>query len=447
MFDIDKVQNHLLKICDNTEQSDPIVSTNIGKLWFRKEIFVELDVDETKDFYDALEEILKDDFIKRNITEKFLEEKLEGILSETLKLKEKERSNFIKNELTNLKIYFQNEIRDWIFIVPINNLVVKRIFSVGNVRFYVLNNHRKKKVKNILLNNLKNNKNYTENQKEKILKNVQKIYITPLSGSTCAEVKVMGVLDHAQQLAFHRIRLAISALKLYAYPNDDFYKRYFGVIGDVIGPTHRVCLRYTVDEKRFNPSFEKIGYLDHFSLDGDRIKFMKANGFNKLNEILKIPNPNDVERRLLTSIYWFGEAMSLQVYYSKDQIYGDYRKKHENLTYFKFSERFIKLFTALECLLILNNRETIANNLARRSALLLSKEYKERRIINKKVKELYHKRSDIVHQGEEFISKSNLAYLTRFVQAAIITLIKIKDRYNLRTQEDLYSYFEKLELS
>lgn len=179
MFDIDKVKKHLLKICENTERSDPTVSTNIGKLWFRKEIFVELDVDETKDFYDALEEILKDDFIKRNITEKFLEEKLEGILSETLKLKEKERYNFIKNELTNLKIYFQNEIRDWIFIVPINNLVVKRIFSVGNVRFYVLNNHRKKKVKNILLNNLKNNKNYTENQKEKILKNVQKkIYHT-----------------------------------------------------------------------------------------------------------------------------------------------------------------------------------------------------------------------------------------------------------------------------
>ena len=95
----------------------------------------------------------------------------------------------------------------------------------------------------------------------------------------------------------------------------------------------------------------------------------------------------------------------------------------------------------------MNNREPIANNLARRSALLLSKEYEERKIINKKVKELYHKRSDIVHHGEKFISKSDLAYLTQLVQAAIITLIKIKDRYNLRTQEDLYSYFEKLELS
>ena len=100
MFNIDKVKNHLLKICENTEQSDPIVSTNIGKLWFRKDTFVELDVDETKEFYDALEEILKDDFIKRNITENFLGKKLEGILSETLKLKEKERSDFIKNELT-----------------------------------------------------------------------------------------------------------------------------------------------------------------------------------------------------------------------------------------------------------------------------------------------------------------------------------------------------------
>jgi hypothetical protein len=449
LFDIEKVKKHLLKICKNTKKPDPITSTNIGKMWTRRDIVVELDVDETKEFYVAIEEILKDDFFKKNFSVKFLEKKLEDILSEALKLKEQERSNFIKKELTNLKIYLQNEIREWIFIVPINNLSIKRTFSVGNIKFYVINNYRKKKIENILLNILKNNKNYTDtdNQKKKILRDVQKIYINPISGSTCAEVKVKGVLDYAQELAFHRIRLAISALKLYAYPNDDSYKRYFGVFGEVICPANRVCLRYTVDGKRFNPSVEKIGYLNQFLLDKDRIKFMKANGFNKLNEMLKKTNPNNVESRLLTSIYWFGKAMSLQVYYDKDKIYGDYTKKHENLTYFEFSERFIKLFTALECLLILGNREPISTNLTRRSALLLAKDYDKRKKIKKRVRDLYTKRSSIVHHGEEFIPKSDLAYLTTLVQAAIITFIKIKDRYNLRNQQDLGSYFEKLELS
>ena len=218
-------------------------------------------------------------------------------------------------------------------------------------------------------------------------------------------------------------------------------------MGEVIRHSNRVLIRYPTDKKSVNPLHEKVGYLFEYELDKNRIKFMKKNGFDKLNKILKKSKLNDFESKLLTSIYWFGEAMNLVISHDKSKIHEKRKGKHDNLEYFKMGERYLKLFTSLECILIFNDSEPITNNISERSALLLVKKYTDRKKIKKDVKELYKIRSKIVHHGEVFVSKYDLAYLTNIVQALIITLIKMKDKHSIKTHQDLYEYLEKIKLS
>ena len=447
MFDVNKVKDHLLKICNETKELDPKSFKNFRRMWFRRDISVFLDDTDIKEFNKAMDKIREDEFIRYNFTEKFIESKLEEIISEAFKLPQNKREQFIKNELQQLKSYLKKEINEWFFIVPIENLSVKRKFSVGDVVFYKINRYRKRKLKNLMEKIIKDNKNYTKKQKKEFLKTQEKYIINPLEGVTCAEVKVRGVIDSAQQTVLHKIRLALSILKLYSYYNDDSYKRYFGIVGEVIRHTDRVIIRYPEDQKNINPLFEKVGYLFEYELDKNRIKFMKKNGFDKLNKILKKQNPTEFESRLLTSIYWFGKAMNIQVTHDKQAIYEKKKKKHENLEYFSIGERFLKLFISLECLLIFDENEPITNNISERCALLLVKKYEDRKKIKNKIKDLYKLRSKIVHHGEVFIPKNDLVYLTDIVQAVIITLIKLKDKFNFRTKEDLREYFERVKLS
>lgn len=448
MFSIKKTADHLLKVCTETKKADAEIFKTSRKMWLRRGVSVFLDDKDVQEFQSAIDEIRNDDFVKNNFTEKMIETELENIISETFKLKSSERRAFIEKELNNLKITFKKDIKELVFVIPVENLSLKRSFKVGEVRLYKFNTTRKREVKKMLTNILKNNSHYTPEQKKKWIEQEDKYILTPLLGFICAEVRVKGVLDFAHHQALEKARMALSVLKLYTYNNNDSYKSYFGIVGEVIRHANRTVLRYPADKKSANPYSEKVGYLFEFELDKDRKSFMKRNGFPKLNKILSSKNISDLESRLLTSIYWFGEAVSLPIVHDKKGVIQESRKKkHENLEFFRVGDRFLKLFTALECLLIFSNREPITHNISERSALILAKKYEDRRKIKSDLKELYRLRSEIVHHGEAFISKYQLAYLTNVVQAVIITILKMKDRQGMKTHNDLYNYLEKVKLS
>ena len=159
-----------MKICTKAKELDTETFKTFRKVWSRKGISVLLEDDDVKEFNKAVDEIRKDGFIRFNVTKKFIEEKLEGIISEALELPERKRSDFVEQELSNLRSYFEEEIKEWIFIVPIENLTAVRKFSIGDVKFYVFNNYRKNKIKRIFWNIIKDNKNYSYAQKKKFSK-------------------------------------------------------------------------------------------------------------------------------------------------------------------------------------------------------------------------------------------------------------------------------------
>jgi len=97
----------------------------------------------------------------------------------------------------------------------------------------------------------------------------------------------------------------------------------------------------------------------------------------------------------------------------------------------------------LESVLVKKN-ESITDKLAERTAFLLADKYEDRINYFKGLKELYEIRSQIVHNGDVFVSVNDMIDLSIVVQEVIFKLIKLGDEYDFKSVDDLYNYLEKL---
>ena len=111
----------------------------------------------------------------------------------------------------------------WTFIIPIENLSVKRFLNVGNVKFYKFNNYRLDLVRKRYQKLVRNNPHYPlKKEQDDIVKRNVKDIKDEVMGMTCAEVTITGYLDECYEIALDSVRLALCVLKLYSYQNDDF---------------------------------------------------------------------------------------------------------------------------------------------------------------------------------------------------------------------------------
>jgi hypothetical protein len=122
-------------------------------------------------------------------------------------------------------------------------------------------------------------------------------------------------------------------------------------------------------------------------------------------------------------------------------------KKEEINEYGSTNEQLVKIFVAFEALYTHGNREAIQNNIAERCAFLLGKGYENRLRIKNFIKDMYAYRSNIVHRGFTYVSITELRQLSSLVRDSIIILNLKKERLNLHSENDWYSYFEKRKFS
>jgi len=169
---------------------------------------------------------------------------------------------------------------------------------------------------------------------------------------------------------------------------------------------------------------------------------MRKNGFKQICEILSRSDKNEFEDLLITAIYWFGESTNIPLFMNVKR-----NGKSEKMESFRENERFLKLFIALESLLIFG-KEGITNNISERAAFLLGKNYKERKDIKAEIRDLYKKRSDIVHHGKcKNMTKKDIDILQTIVQKIILHLLKNKNKLNFESIDDFKLYFDKLKYS
>ncbi|MCK9151550.1 HEPN domain-containing protein [Methanobacterium alcaliphilum] len=434
MFNIAKTKEYLWEICKSDEIVDnEFLKNKMLTYWYRNGIAIYLDAKNIKSLRNAINEVRKDETVKFNFLEKHVEDKLKDIISNCHKLPLNERSNLIDNELELFRSELKKEINEWVFWIPIDNLnlLTDNPFSVGNVKFFRLDHTKAEEItEKIKISNTND---------ERFKTHINNHYINPNIDKIFAEVKVRGVKKYARENGMNQIRMAINVLRLYAHSNQNF-----GIRGEITPRFYRKSFEFTADyEKKVFPN-ELIGSVKEFLLNDNLIEFMKNNGFDRLDLMLKTRKPTFFETRILTAIYWFGEAMGTEIF--EKEIYEQKKKHHENLEYFKIGEKYIKLSTALESILTFEQYEPIKLNIAERTAFIIGKNYRQRKIIINILKELYDVRSNITHNGYVFVSKSDLQELIYVFRNVIIALLELDKKYKFKSKESITDFFDRLKL-
>lgn len=347
-----------------------------------------------------------------------------------------------------------NEIFKGRYIIPIENLRINRSFTIGDVNFEIYNNKNKKELEKIAQDILLKKPNI---DKQKINAAIKYLFIfntenkkyTPL---TIANVNVNATKKTSQKVVYRKVRLALHILKLLALNEKniksyDNIPKHFAIQGELIRSDNISVFGYKNDYREFFMSSFWTGYNEIFEITSAMKKEMRKNGWTKLNEILRQNQINQFEKRLLTAIFLYGEALSEEISFFEDVKNDKKSDTIKHLDDYKINNRFLKLFIALEALLIRDNSEPVINNISERSALILYKQYEKRRGTKINMKQLYKKRSGIVHHGNTSLTVQDLETLTKYTRDVILNTIKIIEKTQIKSDENFFDYFEKLKLS
>ena len=448
MFNSKKIIDHLLKITTQSKSVSPDSHKELKHGWLREGIFVELDDADVKEKELLLQEIYQDPFIKQNFPRAYIEDRINSLISLSFKLPPEKRPEFFADEIKKFPEDLRKNIKEWTIIVPIDNFKIEKKCSIGDVIFYPSDNKNFERIINLLTGILKENPHYTDEEKTRLINQQLEILRNSANGFrvTFAEVKTKGIIEIAQKEAMKKIRMSLNVARLYNLPYDSQNRMYFGIYGEVIRHNLRYIMRYESERVNINPIIERTGFILPFEFTEKRLQLMKNNGYHDLEAILLSEKQTDFEKRLLTTIYWYGEAMNTEIYFdTKDSLESTSDFKH--LEYFNLNQKFFKLMVALESILLFDENEPISNNVAERTAFLLSTKFEDRKKIKHIIKDLYSKRSAIVHHGKSSLSLMDLDQLSWIVQNSIFSLIKLIKEIPLNKKEDFQEYLEKLKLS
>lgn len=145
--------------------------------------------------------------------------------------------------------------------------------------------------------------------------------------------------------------------------------------------------------------------------------------FKKLVELIEKDNPNFLEKKIKLSLHWLKEAK-----YEKAEI-----------------NALVKAITSLEALILtkkLNEKYGIQNNAITIPLIILEiKEEEKKKKIIKILKELYDKRSEVVHNGEAYVEYNEIQSLLKIIEDLIVKLIEDQQYGKLKTEKRYNEYF------
>ncbi len=443
----EKITENLKAICLNTQPITPetFKEHKYSKMWMREGINVFLSKEDESYYDDIIKEIITERSIVQNFAIADIEKSIQEIISRVLKLKTKKgKENKIVKEVNNLISELNKQIEEWEFIIPIENMdIVSRKFKIGEVELFKFTKYQyNKKLKEYkrILNANKYYKN-KEDERMNIIEFFKRNNLKPLINYTCAKVIVKGTHSGAKQVALKKIDFELSLIKLSGYYNDSSNRMYFGIKGEIIPYITRTIIGKKTNGNVIYPTMEKTGCLQKFVLGSTRRIFMRKNGFDKIRKLITKMNKTDFDNKLLNAIFWYSKAYDIpETKKVEDKKVST--RSYEEVEYFNLGDKYLKLMIAMECLLIFG-RENKSYNIKTRSSYILTDDKEQREKLQKYIQKAYETRSKIVHKGGYIISKVATNSFMNYVQATIIALIKSKDKWRIRRNEDFYQWCEK----
>jgi hypothetical protein len=368
-----------------------------------------------------------------------------------------DRQALLDQKLSHLISSLRSRIGSWRVVVPLQNLTIpnRRKIRIGKVDLFPFSKNRGKRTLEQIRASLKRNPNYANDDEfiHKYLDRMEKDVVGVLIGKTCAETEVYCRADNAVEEALPKIEEAVAAVKFFHYLNDDSYGRYFGIVGRVISQVRRVTLVYPKVATSVGFESAWVGARSMYEIDADRLKFMQKFGFLELSQILAKENRTHVQEKVISAMLWFAKAVDVvlsdSVKVKQDPIFdlGRRARLKPQAEMMGPYDRLVKLMVSLETLLLVDENEPIAANLSERVAMLVVRGYRERKAHVKFVKDMYRKRSGIIHHGGKDITEDELKQLTLLTQMVIVAFLKNSRRWKLDSKESLQEWFLKQKLN
>ena len=330
--------------------------------------------------------------IKNNYSKKYLGELLEDFLFE---LKFEKDKNKIPAKIDEKFKNLNSELstKTYTFLIPllINKLKTEKI-TIGNVTFVPFSQ-----------------KNYESIFTDGGYKGKDDFTLHPNKHSKIGAIAFSEISAGDEYKAVEKtsnlIEQSLNVIRLY----EPYYN--FGITGIYNEPKSIQLHIYNKDKNNLTNSYSWNASIVDLNISKKKIQDLEKNsGLNNINTILKKPviERTDMENKLLLGINLFGEIL-----------------KNRDST-----ENIIRIFIALETLLIGDKNEEKRINVAERLSYINHSDEKLRIKTFDLVERLYNARSKLVHAGKTDFKEIDFNTLFVELQFCIITIAKLINKYS-----------------
>lgn len=356
-------------------------------------------------YIDAIvSEMMQNQIIQNNFSKKELKEDIIFILGH---LYRNNALNMPNKDFENIYIHFITKLENKI------NYIIETEFEEFECFFHIENLRLDKELKigDVILFPLKSREE-CETRNEEINADFFK------ENEVYAKTRVYGSKNYVHTKSQIKIKIVLNMLKLFL-PD---YECNFNLEGDIICPKNRfyvlinsngITAGISPSSSNFGSNFNKDATYDEFQL------YILSTLFNKEPK-------SEIENRLITSIYWFGEALSVQFKHSS-KIENEHNDKLENIEFFDAYSKLVYLIISLESLLVYNG-ESKSKAISKKVSTLIANPGYEKEI-EEFLKKIYRYRSKIVHSGIIYISKQDIDRLIDYTRFAIFEVLYINYFY------------------
>lgn len=292
------------------------------------------------------------------VSEEFVRKELEEIIKKALLDKDPNKNNIIISEVGRFLKSVRKE--DSVFFTHVINLKSSKTYDFGNVKIYP----NESISKNCFL---------TDHEKHSISEGFKKFEVGARVSRrySIAEVHISATeKNKADEKAFHNLDQFLNILRV-------FCAAQIWIEGDTI-PERRSYFSYNKSTRTFTETHQHLdAELRIRSFDLDELYELNPKLMNKIENILKKGNRNQLENKIVNSLIWLGESV----------------KEIDD------THKLLKMVISLEVLL-LEKEAKKRSLLAERSVFLLGgKNFDDGIKIKKSIDEVYKVRSEIVHEG------------------------------------------------
>lgn len=353
-----------------------------------------------------IQELQKAELIRRYVSRRHLEIEINEVVGQLLLVDEHDIEVRSEKALLELLGRLNRIPPKWTVIVPVSNLRIRvsrlnfgtvsfRIFTQKSLESYVV---AIRQIVSRLARSTEDVERGIDSDREWLHKH--------FLNETYAEVSVQALdKEKAREIAIGKVMLAISVLRLYAcgliYPDFRGARPYLNIKG--LSYQDRIPIFSLQEQPPTLVSYlRRTGYWFEMEIGDQQLRMMEDDGFKVLSDILE-KDQNDwtpFESSIISAVSLFGIGTN-----------------DENDV-----NAFINLVTALESLL-LTDREPKKLILSERVAFVLGEDYSDRLTMFNTMKDLYQKRSDIVHSGRLDVTRSELYLLAKITYRCIVRLL------------------------